>query len=344
MADLDRLGSGRGAWRHQPGLPDRVGDFFFRILPPLMFAISGLGATVSISLVDWKLCMLIYAVGAVSLASNADRAENADSARPRFKKSARKRWESDGAEGSNLEIRLMHLQSFILSRFGAQLARYLDENKRLAAVQSLSGGIGALAGFSNQAGVMILGIVLCLNGRMAVQDILYTAQLSGLIYAMLATIGAAYQALQRDMVGVDRMAEILEMADESDADRGLHDIEIQEGRYRCAHRQPGGVVRVRRRQNRVSGSDLQNPGAYPGRGPGGERRRQDHADASAHAPVPLYTGGSIRVCGRELRDCTAGPSAACSPTSPRKTSSFRGRFAKIFCLAGTKACARRGAF
>lgn len=188
------------------------------ILVPLMFLISGIGATVTIAALHWKLCILIYAAGFVCWGGQVlvIRRE-----RSTIKQLQEKKEEGLGICGENfqngLTIRLCNLVSAFEEKVLQNLTGFEKISRRLALQKTAEGLGGSLIQYLQGVGLLFVGLFLYQRGELALGDIVMISQMAVLITTMITMISSGYASIQSWRVGFSRLHDILDLEEEEDA-------------------------------------------------------------------------------------------------------------------------------
>ncbi|MBD5459919.1 MAG: ABC transporter ATP-binding protein [Lachnospiraceae bacterium] len=190
----------------------------FGILTPLMFLISGIGATVTIAMIHWKLCILIYVVGIVCLGVQAYIIRRQ---RRTIQLLQENRAEALGMCGENfqngLTIRLCNLAEAFEEKILQNLGVFEKLSRRFAWQKTAEGLGGTLLQYLQSVGILFVGFFLYQRGELLLGDIVMIYQMAALITYMLSTISSSYAGIQSWIVGFGRLHDILDLEEEEDA-------------------------------------------------------------------------------------------------------------------------------
>lgn len=205
----------------------------FGILTPLMFLISGIGATVTVAAIHWKLCILIYAVGIFcwGLQVFVIRRE-----RRTIRLLQENRAEALGMCGENfqngLTIRLCNLAEAFERKVLQNLGGFEKLSRRFAYQKTAEGLGGTLLQYLQSVGLLFVGFFLYQRGELLLGDIVMIYQMAALITNMITTISSSYASVQNWIVGFGRLHDILDLEEEEDAEGAENlafDPEAEEG-------------------------------------------------------------------------------------------------------------------
>lgn len=190
----------------------------FGILTPLMALISGIGATISIAVIHWKLCILIYVVGIICWASQVYVIRRERSTIQQLQEN---RAEGMGICGENfqngLTIRLCNLVGAFEEKVLQNLTGF-EKISRKFAFQKTADGVGAtLLQYLQSVGLLFAGFFLYRKGEILLGDIVVLYQMASLITNMITTISSLYASFQSWIVGFGRLHNILDLEEEEDS-------------------------------------------------------------------------------------------------------------------------------
>lgn len=189
--------------------------FEWQALTPLMFTISGIGATISIGVVNWKIAVGLYLFGFLVLLLQyvlGKRLKRTAAEKQRLKAAVFQNYSETA--NSTASIKMMQLGDIILRTIRGKMDAYGKANRSEAGIQGKMGLLNAFVYFIQYAGVIVIGWLLCRAGQLEVEYILYIAELSPLIIGMITSFGDAYIALQQSLVGFERIQELLNLPEE----------------------------------------------------------------------------------------------------------------------------------
>lgn len=197
-----------------------MGMFASSLVTPVMYLVSGVGATVTVLGQDPWLCVLLYAVALGLLA-----AQTWLGARSR-RVATVVRGHVSGALEVLLSgfvhaesVREQRLQGSVGRLFSRQMGRFSAQSGRAG---RLAGALGLTAGVSavlSGVGVLFFELLRPSAVQLPLGDIVYIAQMAPLILTMVMSLGSAVNQLQSVLVGVDRVMELLELTDEQQQDK-----------------------------------------------------------------------------------------------------------------------------
>ncbi len=190
----------------------------FGIMMPLMFGISGIGATITVAAIHWKLCILIYAVGlacwgfqllVIRRQRSTIRALQANKA------------EALGLCGENfqniLTVRLCGLVDAFQEKVLGNLSAYERISRKYARQKAAEGIGGTLIQYMQSVGMLFAGFYLYQKGEIRLGDVVILYQMAALITTMITTVSSFYASLQSWIVGFGRLHDILDLEEEKDA-------------------------------------------------------------------------------------------------------------------------------
>ena len=186
-----------------------IGLLSYGVLSPVMCCISGVGASVIVFRVDWKLCIAIYCLGAVIFLSQC-----------KLAKAIRNRADLVQKRKTNLFsfcmqifnnsslIRVSNLCNSLSDKLKLQTNQYYRENMDKGKLDGIYGFIQGVLRL-----VCFVGIFCyCyFASKMRLADIVYIIQIAPLICTMILSIADMYAYFQKSMVNVDRVLELFEI-------------------------------------------------------------------------------------------------------------------------------------
>ncbi len=184
-------------------------------LAPLMFLISGLGATISLAGIHPIFPVILYILG-IGLALG--KAKLSRVLRERMKHLQK----SQGAILSGIlhtqdwlrELRATRLISFQKSLFHRSCRDFEASTRQLSQTEGL---LGLLTGIETTVGSLLvlgLGILLYCADRIALSDLVYLSTMSPLVLMMFSAFSGLIVSLRSTMAGLERIWELLYMEDE----------------------------------------------------------------------------------------------------------------------------------
>lgn len=193
---------------------------------PLMFLISGIGATVTIAAIHWKLCILIYAVGLLCCGFQmlVIRRERATIEALQENKAA-----ALGICGENfanaLTVRLCGLVDAFQEKVLNNLSGFEKLSRKFAVQKAAEGIYGTLIQYMQSVGMLFVGFYLYRRGEIRLGDVVILYQMAALITTMITMFSSVYASLQSWIVGFRRLHDILDLEEEQDAP-GAEDMDF----------------------------------------------------------------------------------------------------------------------
>lgn len=186
-----------------------MGLLSYGVLSPIMCCISGIGATIIVFRFDWKLCVIIYCLGAVAFGSQCKLAKairnRADSIQKR--KTSLFSFCMQIFNNSSL-IRISNLNNFMSNSIRSQTNQYYKESMDRGRLEGVYGFIQGVLRLVCFVGVFCYCYFAT---KMKLADIVYAIQIAPLICTMILSVADMYAYFQRSMVNVDRVLELFEI-------------------------------------------------------------------------------------------------------------------------------------
>lgn len=186
-----------------------IGLLSYGVLSPIMCCISGIGASVIVFRVDWKLCIAVYCLGAVIFWSQC-----------KLAKAIRNRANIVQNRKTNLFsfcmqifnnsslIRVSNLCNSLTDKLKLQTNQYYKENMDKGKLDGVYGFIQGVLRLFCFVGIFCY---CYFASKMRLADIVYMIQIAPLICTMILSIADMYAYFQKSMVNVDRVLEIFEI-------------------------------------------------------------------------------------------------------------------------------------
>lgn len=197
-----------------------------RLLLPLMYIISGIGAIISISVIDYTYVIIII-FSAIILAS-------ADILLSIFIKNTRKVCQEKKAELANrfeeslrlsAPIKMMNLSVLAKQKFRQSMDEYSRYTNKLALLSGFVASVTSFSSLAQSVGVIIVGIVFFEMGSIGIEDIVYISEFAPLIVTMITSIGNSFAALQSSMASFERIFELIDLPQETATYSSINAIE-----------------------------------------------------------------------------------------------------------------------
>jgi ABC-type multidrug transport system fused ATPase/permease subunit len=171
----------------------------------------GIGSTVSMLVLDWRLFMILALICVVSFLINTRIIHILKSRSISIQNENAKIMESvKDAVNGNDEIKLYNMRRIILDKFTAQNDRFFDLTLSRFRISAWQDGINLLFGWINFGGVLAIGAFLYLQGYADLGTIVAMTQLLYGFKYMVGNMGGAIGALQNNLAGMNRILEVFE--------------------------------------------------------------------------------------------------------------------------------------
>ncbi len=186
-----------------------------KVLLPLMYLISGIGATVSITVICWKITVVLYILGLLILVLQIKLGKKMKriAEQKQIIKAAILQRYNETAQNS-LYIKIMRLGSLVLGAIKLKMIDYYKVKNNEANISAWISALNAIKQFLQYGGIIILGWLMYKHGNLGAEYILYLAELAPLVINMITSFGDAYILLQQSLVGFERINEMLALSQE----------------------------------------------------------------------------------------------------------------------------------
>lgn len=186
-----------------------IGLLSYGVLSPIMCCISGIGASVIVFRVDWKLCIAIYCLGAVIFWSQCKLAKTIRNRANIVQKRKTNLFSFCMQIFNNSSlIRVSNLCNSLTDKLKLQTNQYYKENMDKGKLDGVYGFIQGVLRLFCFVGIFCY---CYFASKMRLADIVYMIQIAPLICTMILSIADMYAYFQKSMVNVDRILEIFEI-------------------------------------------------------------------------------------------------------------------------------------
>lgn len=185
------------------------------LITPLMFLISGVGAFISIWRVSPVVSLYLVVLGALSLGSQYvfSKYQRKISAQLQQRISQLMVTANELFQ-NNMNIRLMNIYNGVQRLINKKLLCYTEVGKSDAVLQGSVGAVNGATSILQYIGVMMICLIFLDQGRMELEDITYTLQLSGLVMLTFSLLGNTLIALERSLAAFERVDALLSIEPE----------------------------------------------------------------------------------------------------------------------------------
>lgn len=297
---------------------DTVSSILGGVLMPCMTLISGIGATVTVAAIHWRLCLLAYGMGALCWGAQAlvIRKERATIAGLQENRAAAMGLCGEGFQNA-LTIRLCGLVDAFEEKILGNLFGFRQLSRRLAAQKTAESSGGALLQYLQSVGVLFAGCILYQRGEIRLGDMVILYQMTALITAMFLGISSGYAAFQSWIVGFRRLHDILDLEEERGPSGGKKlsfssrtEMGIQVRGVAC---QGGNIL--------YGNLDLETKGLYLLMGESGRGKTTFFRLLTGIYP---NESGTIRLFGRKLEEYTLESIRSQITYMPQEDALFQG--------------------
>ncbi len=188
----------------------------YGLLTPVMYLISGIGATILIGRESLLLCLGLYLLGAAGLFVHTKAAKAARSAFSAMQKDTAEELSAYLQTLSrSADIRMSALSGSVSASFEAKLEDYRRHGRRYSLFQGLTGGFSQVVQYVGFFGTIGFSLFLCARGEMTLSDVVMVSQMASLILTMVLTIFSSITSVHNALVGIDRIFEALSLPAEN---------------------------------------------------------------------------------------------------------------------------------
>ncbi len=185
------------------------------LLLPLMYLISGIGASVSICIRSLSIGLVLILVGTAGMLFQWKLGK-------RQRKVSRRLQQVLGGITSVVNDLQVHGPAIrfadLTAAFQRRLTRYLGDFERAgkedACIQARLGAVGSTLYFFQYMGTILLAIFEMSRGKIGVGDLFFIVQMSSLLLTAFSVIGSTVVSLQRALAGAERIEELLTLPQE----------------------------------------------------------------------------------------------------------------------------------
>jgi ATP-binding cassette subfamily B protein len=181
----------------------------------LMSILSGIGSTIVIFTLSWKMAMVGIAIGAACVLLNACFAKPIKKASDEVQKhlSDSSQCLSDILAGFQL-AKIFSLSHRMFTYFTSANLGVRSSAMRRTIYQSILNGMNNVVIMMGITGVIVAGSIMAMNQEIQFSQIVYVTQMMGGIIWMFSSIGNFIAQLQGSLAGADRIFEVLDTAPE----------------------------------------------------------------------------------------------------------------------------------
>lgn len=279
-------------------IDNAIGLLSYGLLTPLMYCISGIGATVIVLRENWKICAGIYVLGlfaffAQILCSRLTRRYMTDIQKEKsaiLSVSMQTFLNSAG-------IRMAGIMSYVAGMHRHKIRCYDRAFSRKGAVEGVYGAVQGALGLACFFGVFCYGLF---GAGMELEEVVFISQITPLIGTMILSLSGCVANVQRSMVGVDRLLELFDLPLEEDAGDGFTLRQMEKGIETS-----GLACRYQDREVRIADIHIgpEDGGRIALTGPSGCGKT-----TFLRLLLKLYpcSGGTLRFFGQDIGSCSCG--------------------------------------
>lgn len=275
----------------------------YGILTPLMYLISGIGATVAIAAIHWQLCILIYVLGLLCWGGQVLVIRRERSTIRQLQENRTEALTICGENFQNgLAVRLCGLVEVFEEKVLRNLRGFEKISRKFALQKTAEGLGGTLMQYLQSVGLLFAGFYLYQRGSIRLGDIAVIYQMAALITAMITSVSSFYASFQNWAVGFGRLHDILDLEEEQDP-QGARDLAFEPG---AAQGIRGEGLTCRLGDTTVYEDltlELGNRGIYVLAGESGRGKTTFFRLVTGIYP---YGAGDLKLFGHSLKEYTLG--------------------------------------
>jgi len=187
----------------------------YGLLTPIMYGISGIGATVIVFRESWKLCAAIYVLGLSAFFAQLcfSKRIRKDMTRIQEEKTALLSVSMQTFQNA-AGIKMAGMTGYVSGIYQAGIKRYSKAFSRKAAVDGAYGAVTGIFRLACFFGVFCYGLFVA---GMPLEKVVFISQITPLIGTMILSLSDCVTNVQRSMAGIDRILELLSLPIEEDA-------------------------------------------------------------------------------------------------------------------------------
>lgn len=182
------------------------------LMIPLMYFISGIGATIIIARESVLICVCMYCIGFIGLFI-----QNMIAKKMRNQSLHIQQETGRGLEifmqtvSRSSDVKMANLSGYFRLAFQKVMQEFRKHGKRYSVLCGVSGGLSETIGFLSFGGVIGVSLFLYSKGSLSLASVVMISQMANLITTMILSLASTLTDLHTSLVGVERIFDIIDL-------------------------------------------------------------------------------------------------------------------------------------
>lgn len=182
------------------------------LITPIMYIVSGIGATIIIARENWGVCVGLYFLGLIGLWVQTKISKKI--------RSVSRDMRNETTQGlsifmqtlsQSVDIRMAGLRDMVASSFTHKMSRFRKLGHTSSILNGVSGGFAEIVQYIGYFGTIGVCLYLYTTGSMSLAMVVMMSQMSSLILTMILSIFSSINNIHTSLVGIDRILEIVDL-------------------------------------------------------------------------------------------------------------------------------------
>ncbi|MBN2851443.1 MAG: ABC transporter ATP-binding protein [Clostridia bacterium] len=192
-----------------------------QLITPIGAVVSGVGSTVLMLTLDWRIGLIAIAIGATSLLVSTRFLSPLKKRSEKVQKSMAKVTENTIDILSSYKItRIFNLSGWVLGKFKKSSEVLYEDNMSRVKLQMWQNVVNELFSNLSFVGLFIIGGIFVIKGTLMFSTLMAIIQLSGGVFMMYWILSESLTTLQQSLAGSDRVMEVLDAEEEVEVNEG----------------------------------------------------------------------------------------------------------------------------
>lgn len=294
----------------------------YGLLTPLMYLISGIGATLIIGRESWILCAGLYLLGLAGLLVYTKLAKTM-----RASFSAIQKDTTDALSiymqtlSRSSDIRMGGLSGSVFAAFQGKMLGYRKHSRRYSALQGGASGFAQGVQYVGFFGTIGGALYLYSIGAMTLPGVVLVSQMASLILTMILTIFSSITNVHTSLVGIDRLFDALALPAEDMGGAAFQLPALEREKFLV--RSSGVSCQFEDGSSAFAGLNISIPANHIV-----ALRGESGCGKTTLIRLLLklypYTSGSLQLLGQEVRSCSASSLRGAIGYVPQENAIFSG--------------------